>query len=292
MIPSRSRFVGIRGLRYHLREWGREGAPKLVMLHGWMDVSASFQFIVDALQGDWHVIAPDWRGFGQTEWSGSGAYWYPDYLADLDAILRVVAPDLPVNLIGHSLGGNVACQYAGVRPNRVARLIALDAFGLADSRPEEAPGRMEKWLLQLDADSAFRGYPDRDALAGRLQADNPRLSWDKAVFLAGHLGEPDGGDGIRMTGDPAHRRVNPVPYRRAEAFACWRRVTAPSLWVEPADPALRRRLGVSDEAHSEGKACFRCFQEVEVPDSGHNLHHDQPEVVARIIETFLLSNTP
>ena len=292
MILSRSRFVGIRGLRYHLREWGNEGAPKLVLLHGWMDVSASFQFIVDALQGEWHVIAPDWRGFGQTEWSGADAYWYPDYLADLDAILRVVAPDQPVSLIGHSLGGNVACQYAGVRPARVARLVALDAFGLADSRPDDAPGRMEKWLLQLEAESAFRAYPGREALAARLQADNPRLMPEKAAFLAGHLGEPDGDGGIRMAGDPAHRRVNPVLYRREEALACWRRVTAPTLWIEPADPALRRRLGVSDEAHAEGKRCFRRFQEVEVPDSGHNMHHDQPEIVARIIETFLLSNTP
>lgn len=292
MIPSRSRFVGIRGLRYHLREWGRDGAPKLVMLHGWMDVSASFQFVVDALKAEWHVIAPDWRGFGQTEWAGRDAYWYPDYLADLDAILRVVVPDQPVTLIGHSLGGNVACQYAGVRPNRVATLIALDAFGLVDNLPDGAPGRLEKWLLQLESDSAFRGYPDRHVLAARLQADNPRLTPDKALFLAEHLGEPDGEDGIRMAGDPAHRRINPVPYRRAEALACWRRVTARTLWIEPADPALRRRLGVSDEAHAEGKACFRRFQEAEVPDSGHNLHHDQPELVARIIETFLLSNTP
>ena len=68
MTPSRSRFLSIRGLRYHLREWGLEGAPKLFMLHGWMDVSASFQFVVDELAADWHVIAPDWRGFGQTEW--------------------------------------------------------------------------------------------------------------------------------------------------------------------------------------------------------------------------------
>lgn len=292
MIPSRSRFVGIRGLRYHLREWGREGAPKLVILHGWMDVSASFQFIVDALQAEWHVIAPDWRGFGETEWSGGDAYWYQDYLADLDAILRIVSPDQPVNLIGHSLGGNVACQYAGVRPGRVALLIALDAFGLADSRPDDAPGRMEKWLMQLEHVSTFRGYPDREALAARLQAENPRLTPERAEFLARHLGEPDGESGIRMAGDPAHRRVNPILYRRMEVLACWRRVTAPTLWVEPADPLLRHRLGVSDVAHAEGKACFRRFQEVEISDSGHNLHHDQPELVARIMETFLLSNKP
>ena len=286
--PFRSRYLGVRGLRYHLREWGREGAPKLFMLHGWMDVSASFQFVVDALEADWHVIAPDWRGFGLTEWRGD-AYWFPDYLGDLDAIARSVAPDEPLRLVGHSLGGNVASLYAGVRPARVSHVVALDAFGLADTQPEQSPGRIEKWLAELAAPARFRGYADQGALAVRLMADNPRLEAGRAAFLAGHLGEADGEGGFRLAGDPAHRRVNPVLYRRAEAMAAWRRVTAPVLWVEPAEPDLRRKLGVSDAAHAEARACFRDFREVQVADCGHNLHRDQPDAVARIIESFLLS---
>ena len=289
MTPSRSRFLLVRGLRYHLREWGTEGAPKLFMLHGWMDVSASFQFVIDELQAEWHVIAPDWRGFGLTEWTGNDAYWFPDYLGDLDAILQACAPGEAVRLVGHSMGGNVACQYAGVRPARVRQLVALDAFGLADSDPERAPGRLEKWLNELERPTSFRAYPDRAALAARLQAANPRLPADKADFLATHLGEADGEGGIRLAGDPAHRRVNAVLYRRAEALAAWRRVAAPTLWVEPADAGLRRQLGVSDEAHAAARAAFRDFREVAVADSGHNLHHDQPREVARIIEAFLLS---
>lgn len=288
MTPSRSRFLPVRGLRYHLREWGEPGAPMVFMLHGWMDVSASFQFIVDELGSGWHVIAPDWRGFGRTEWRGD-AYWFPDYLGDLDAILTACSPGQPVNLVGHSLGGNVACVYAGVRPARVRRLVALDAFGLADTVPEQAPGRLEKWLSDLAAPAAFRRYPDLDALAGRLQLDNPRLSIEKARFIATHLGEADAGGEIRMAGDPAHKRVNPILYRRAEALACWRRVSAPTLWVEPDMPALRHRLGVDDDAHAEARAAFRDFREIRVSDSGHNLHHDQPGEVARIIETFLRS---
>lgn len=288
MTPSRSRFLSVRGLRYHLREWGEPGAPVVFMLHGWMDVSASFQFVVDHLQRGWHVIAPDWRGFGQTEWRGD-AYWFPDYLADLDFILKVCSADAPVRLIGHSMGGNVACQYAGVRPARVAAVVALDAFGLADSDPAESPRRLEKWLRDLSSDVGFRGYPDRAALADRLQVDNPRLTPGRAAFLAEHLGEPDGQGGIRMAGDPAHRRTNPVLYRRAELMAAWQRVSAPVLWVSPVDSGLRRRMGIPDEVNETAKACFRDFQECLVPDSGHNLHHDQPGEVARIIETFLLS---
>lgn len=287
--PSRSRFLDVRGLRYHLREWGDARAPTLFLLHGWMDVSASFQFLVDELQADWHVIAPDWRGFGRTDWAGTDAYWFPDYLADLDAILRACAPDGAVTLIGHSMGGNVACHYAGVRPARVARLIALDAFGLADSEPAQSPTRLEKWLDELVRPVSFRAYPDAAALAARLREQNPRLSLEKACYLAAHLGEPDGQGGIRLAGDPAHRRVNAVLYRRAEALAAWRRVTAPTLWIEPAEPELRRRMGVSDAAHAEARAAFGHFREVGVADSGHNLHHDQPRIVAGIIEEFLLS---
>src|SRR5256885_13949939 len=119
MKPSQSEFVQIRGLRYHCRCWGGERAPKLFMLHGWMDVSASFQFLVDALRRDWRVIAPDWRGFGLSEWAKSDSYWFPDYFADLDRLLEHFQADSPTTLVGHSMGGNVAAMYAGIRPERV-----------------------------------------------------------------------------------------------------------------------------------------------------------------------------
>lgn len=290
MKTSRSRFVDVRGLRYHLREWGEEGAPRLFLLHGWMDAAASFQFLVDACAHDWHVIAPDWRGFGRSAWGGD-AYWFPDYLADLDALLQRCEPDRPARIVGHSLGGNVACLYAGIRPGRVERVVALDAFGLADRAPTEAPARYRQWLDALVAPAAFRLYPDFDALAARLQRDNPRLSPARANWLATHLGEAVE-QGVRMVGDPAHRRVNPVLYRRAEAEACWRQIEAPVLWVEPADATLRRRLGIDDELHRATRSCFRDLQIATIEDAGHNLHHDQPEAVARILEDFLLSTEP
>lgn len=288
MQPSRSVFLSVRGLRYHLREWGPEDGPLLFLLHGWMDVSASFQFVVDALVHEWRVVAPDWRGFGLSEGRGD-AYWFPDYLGDLDAILTHYSAAEPVRLVGHSMGGNVATLYAGIRPGRVARVVALDAFGLADSQPRQAPGRYEKWLAELAQPMGFRVYPDFAALAERLRADNPRLSPERAAFLAAHLGRPTASGEVEMAADAAHRRVNATLYRREEALACWRRVLAPVLWVEPVDDSVRRRLGVSDTAHGEAQACFRDFRLLRVEDAGHNLHHDQPEALARIIEAFLLS---
>ena len=138
MRQSESTFLQIRGLRYHVRRWPAPGAPKMVLLHGWMDVSASFQFLVDALEKEWDVYAPDWRGYGLTEWGRADCYWFPDYIADLDFLLDQVDSN-PVNLVGHSLGGNVGALYAGVRPQRIARFANLEGFGMVPTRPEQAP---------------------------------------------------------------------------------------------------------------------------------------------------------
>jgi pimeloyl-ACP methyl ester carboxylesterase len=138
---ARSEFVAARRMRHHLRRWGPADAPLLVMLHGWMDVSASFQFVVDRLRRDWQVVAPDWRGFGLSERTPGDCYWFPDYLADLDALLDAVSPEESVRLVGHSMGGNVAMLYAGVRPARVRGLVNLEGFGMPGARPLEAPGR-------------------------------------------------------------------------------------------------------------------------------------------------------
>ena len=116
---------------------------RLVALHGWMDVGASFQFLVDALVDDWHVVAPDLRGFGRSEWQPQG-YWFADYIADLDALLDQVSPDAPVRLLGHSLGGNIVMHYAGSRPARVHAVVSLEGFGipfeLASAAPENSSG--------------------------------------------------------------------------------------------------------------------------------------------------------
>jgi pimeloyl-ACP methyl ester carboxylesterase len=208
--PSQSLFLELRGLRYHVRRWPGEGAPKLFLLHGWMDVSASFQFLVDALRGEWDVYAPDWRGYGLTQWGKADCYWFPDYLADLDFLLDELERKNPVNLIGHSLGGNVACMYAGVRPQRVAKLVNLEGFGLKPTRAEEAPGRYARWLEELQDRPSLRAYRDFDDLAARLRRSNPRLSLEKAQFLARHWGHGAGEQGVALRGDPAHKIVNPV----------------------------------------------------------------------------------
>jgi len=292
--PSRSRTIVVRGLRYHLREWGPADAGperRLFMLHGWMDVSASFQFVVDALDADWHVVAPDWRGFGLSERAHADCYWFPDYVADLEFILDAVQGGSAAHLLGHSMGGNVALLYAGARPQRVRSLINLEGFGLHATHAEQAPARFAQWLDELKQGGMLRDYASRDEVATRLRKNNPRLSAARAAFLAEHWAEADGRGRFRVAGDPAHRIVNPVLYRLDEAMACWKAVKCPSLMVLAAETdALRHvaqdRAQAWEEVHRRLAAVPGAEIET-VQDAGHMLHHDQPEAVARLIVDFL-----
>ncbi|NML62410.1 alpha/beta hydrolase [Massilia sp. RP-1-19] len=290
MKPSRSEFLSIRGLRSHTRHWGREGAPKIFMVHGWMDVSASFQFVVDCLQQDWHVIAPDWRGFGQSERTQSDTYWFADYVADLDAILDHFAPGEAVNLLGHSMGGNVVNVYAGVRPGRVRRLINLEGFGLPATKPEDSPKRYAKWLDELREPPVLKSYPSRQAVAARLQKTNPRLKDERADFLSQHWSAPNAAGEWEILGDPQHKKPSPLLYHVEEVLACSRAITAPVMWVEAEDTNMWQWMGPKEQARIEVDRRLSHLANVTahmMPDAGHMLHHDQPELLARMIEDFV-----
>ena len=287
MRLSKSLFFDIRGMRYHVRHWPGDGARRLVLLHGWMDVSASFQFLVDELNNIWDVYAPDWRGYGLTDWGHADCYWFPDYLGDLDALLERIEPAQPVNLLGHSLGGNVAALYAGVRPARVARLVNLEGFGMSATRPEQAPERYARWLDQLRDPPGLRPYAGFAALADRLQQANSRLTRERAEFLAEHWGRRSDDGSVVLRGDPAHKIVNPILYRYEEARAIWQRVSAPVLWIDASESDTLRRMKIDAQSYAERRAAFRHLRYETLPNAGHMLHHDQPQALARLIESFL-----
>ena len=296
--PSRSEFVPVRNLRYHLRLWGEPAAarPPLLLLHGWMDVAASWQFVVDALAEERFVIAPDWRGYGQSDGGGVDNYWMADYLADLEWLLDHYAADTPIDLVGHSMGGNVAMQYAGVRPQRVRRLVNLEGFGMPAVEPEQAPARYGQWIDQLKrlhrGELALASYPAPDGVARRLMKTNPRLAPDRADWLARHWAgarpQPDGSERWEILGDAAHKLVNAQIYRVDEALALYRRITPPVLAVEAARDSLdgwwKGRYTIA-EYHERLKQVPDARVET-VQDAGHMLHHDQPERVAALIEAF------
>jgi pimeloyl-ACP methyl ester carboxylesterase len=286
MKPSQSHIHTIRNLRYHVRTWGDARAPRIFLLHGWMDVSASFQFLVDGLQREWYVVAPDWRGFGLTAWA-PGGYWFADYYADLDALLEIYQPEAPAFLVAHSMGGNVAATYAGMRPERVAKLISLEGFGASRTQPDDAPARYARWLAELRDPPRFKTYASFEEVAARLRKNNPRLADDKAHFLAQHWARQTAPGVVSLNSDPKHKIVNPVLNRMEEILACWRRITAPVLWVSGAQPRASGWRADTAGQLAERKAAFRDFREIVLEDCGHMMHHDQPARLAAAIEQFL-----
>jgi pimeloyl-ACP methyl ester carboxylesterase len=293
--PSRSEFVPIRNLRYHVRIWGAPSPDKtpLVMVHGWMDVAASYQFVVDAFAQDHYVIAPDWRGYGLTASGGADNFWFPDYLADLDFLLDHYAPEQPVNLVGHSMGGNVVMLYAGVRPERIRRLINLEGFGMPATLPSQAPGRFAKWMDELKqlhrGELALRPYDEAQGVARRLMKTNPRLGQDKADWLAQHWAQPNAQGQWAILGDPAHKIVNAQLYRVDEVLALYARITAPVLAVQASDNSMDlwyRGKYTLDEYHQRMTSVPN-LQVGHIADAGHMLHHDQPGDLARMIEQFI-----
>jgi pimeloyl-ACP methyl ester carboxylesterase len=296
---AQSDFVTVRGLRYHVNRWGDASLldadrPALMLMHGWMDVGASFQFFVDALaeiEGfERLVLAPDWRGFGLTDSPATDTYWFPDYLADLDALLDQLAPGQAVDLAGHSMGGNVVMVYAGLRPLKVRRLINLEGFGMPQTRPSDAPRRLVKWLDELKSPAAMRSYENAAAVAQRLMDNNPLLTPDKAAWLAPHWSRLGTDGRWHILGDPAHKRVNPVLYRVDETLETWKLIQSPVLWVEGDQTDVAKWWGAR-YTREEFEARLTNVTQVEryrLAPCGHMLHHDQPMPLARRVARFFV----
>ena len=287
MRPARTEYCVLNQHRHMLRHWGPEHAAPLFMLHGWMDSSATFQFLVDELPEDVHVIALDWRGFGDSDWN-TGSYYFPDYLADLDALLHHLSPDQPVRLLGHSMGAMIAGIYAGVRPERIVRLSLVEGFGLNATRPAEAPGRYARWLRERQQAPVFNTLDSLESVASKLVERNPRLDMTAALWLAASLTRRNQQGELVYRADPRHKMVNPILYRLEEAKSCWQRITAPVQWVMGGDhwdhPMAK---GVRDTL-PERRACFASLQEEVIAGAGHMIQWEQPGRLAQLIQNFLL----
>ena len=307
--PSRSHFISVRGLRHHVLEWGDASMasaerPTVLMQHGWMDVAASFQFVVDALPTDRHVLAFDWRGFGLTDAPAADTYWLPDYLGDLDhaldALLFGAAPLFPrpspstaIDLLGHSMGGNAVMLYGGLRPQRIRRLVNLEGFGMPATTPSQSPKRIVQWLDELKAPAELRDYASLAEVAARLRKTNPLLPPQRAAWLAQHWSRQtvgkDGAVRFEILGDAAHKRGTPTLYQRDEVLETWKLIEAPLLWVEGDQTDVSRWWGTrytKAEFH-ERLGVVKQVEKHTLSPAGHMLHHDQPEALAQRLETFL-----
>ena len=280
----------IRGIDYCIRRWGNPKARPLLMLHGARDCSATFQFVVDAFKRDWHIIAPDWRGHGHSGWAPQ-SYWVHDFLGDLDVLLDAVFPGIIPDIVGHSMGGNTAGLYVGLRPDRARRFVSLDGIGPPVHRlPVDMTATLDAWLRPT-ATTQSRGYDTLADVAGRLMKANYRLTPARAAFLAAHSAKQHDDGKWRWLFDPGMTRSLPTLHTLAEWAAIWARVTIPARWIGSSD--LRSDAPSFNSATVEARRKLlphAVYTRLE--NTGHNVHHDRPEDVAALIESFLLGDVP
>jgi pimeloyl-ACP methyl ester carboxylesterase len=284
----RHEILRVRGLDMHLTRWGPPpsvASPPVFLLHGWLDSGETFQFMVDAFKKDRALVALDWRGFGRSEWPQEG-YGFPDYIGDLDALMDQLAPFAPACVVGHSMGGNIANLYAGLRPERVRCIVNLEGFGLTRTKAQDAPKRMRKWLDQIKSPATEKTYNSFEQLTGVIQYRYPRFAPEVAAFVARAWGAVDEDGRVRLAADPRHHWVNPILYKREDAEATWREIRAPLLIMLGAESEYLKRLG-ADGTIEALRVTFPDVEIASVADAGHMLHIERPEKVAPLVEAFL-----
>jgi len=294
--PGTTAQIQIRNnVSYRLRRWAAQesaapGAPPLLLAHGWMDVGASFQRFVDSLSMAREVIAIDWRGFGGSRASQPGdSYWFYDYYADLDAVIDHISPDAPVDLLGHSMGGNVAMIYAGTCTGRIRRLVNVEGFGLARTSPSQAPERLARWLSELKTPVSMRTFASRQDVAAHLMKRSPHMDEQYALWLAGEWAERKADGRWHVMADAVHKRLNPILYRCDEVLVAWENIQASVLWVEGDKP---EQTPLSPERYSREEfearlGAIKTLERLRIDACGHMVHLEQPGKLAQAVESFL-----
>jgi len=288
MSSPQSRFFVSQGLRLHYADWGNEGAPPLLLVHGGRDHCRSWDVIARALQPHFHVLAPDLRGHGDSDWTKGGSYSLTEYVYDLSRLVRHIAAR-QVAIIGHSMGGMVGLIYAGTFPDQVSALVVLDGVTVLPSE-KSAPAheRIATWVGQLDKleDRKPRRYSTIEEAAAQMRVHNKRLPTELALHLAtfGVRRNPD--ETYSWKFDPYQRARAPHRLSPEDHVLLWSRITCPTLLLHAAESFLQ------SSQTAELAKYFPNARSETISGAGHWLQHDKPhEVLASIRSFFGLPET-
>ncbi len=282
---SRSYFS--QRLRLHTVDWGNPGAPPLILLHGGRDHCRSWDWVAAELKRDWHIIAPDLRGHGDSQWPSDGNYGMAAYVYDLVQLIhqRELAP---VRIIAHSLGGNIALRTAGIYPELVHRLVAIEGVGrsprvVAERAAIGIAERMRSWIEERRglAGRLPRRYASLEDAVRRMQEENRRLSPEQARHLTLH-GVNQNEDGtFSWKFDNYIRSWPPADMTQAELETLWGRIACPTLLV------YGRESWATNPAEDGRLAHFRHARVASFDGAGHWVHHDRLDGFLAEVRGFL-----
>jgi len=283
MAVPESRFFQSQGLRLHYWDWGNADAPLMLLVHGGRDHGRSFDLIAKSLQPHFHVLAPDLRGHGDSDWTKGGSYALTEYVYDLSRLVRGTAAD-KVTMVGHSMGGMVCLIYAGTFPQQVSALVVLDGVTvLPNAKSAPAHERIAKYIGQLDKldDRAPRRYRTIDEAATQMRVTNPRLPDDLARHLAAFAVRRNDDDTYSWKFDPYQRSMAPHRLSGDDHVSLWSRITCPTLLLHAEESFLASPVA------AEVANYFQQARMETIAGVGHWLHHEKPAEVLGAIRTFL-----
>jgi len=274
-------------LKLHYLDWGNEEKPLLLLVHGGRDHARSWDWVASELRAHFHVIAPDLRGHGDSEWAVGSIYSLIDYVLDVAQLLKVV-DRFPAYVIGHSLGGSIALHYTGIYPDRVAKVIAIEGLGpspemIASFAGTPAAERMLHWVREMQSLARRRAhhYATLDEAVQRMREANPRLTEAQARHLTVHGAQREEDGSYRWKFDNFTRAVSPYLFNVTDARDIWGRIACPTLLIRGTES------WASDPSRDGRAAAFRDARVVNVNGAGHWVHHDQLDTFLRLARDFL-----
>jgi pimeloyl-ACP methyl ester carboxylesterase len=286
MTPGSQNYLSQR-LRLHYVDWGNPAAPPLVLLHGARDHCRNWDWLAATLSKHWHVIAPDLRGHGDSQWSQDGHYGMEAFVYDLARLIEDQQL-APLRLVGHSLGGNICLRYAGIYPEKVHKVVSIEGLGpspaiIAQQEQVTIADRLQKWIAEQHDMSVrtTRRYSTIDAAVQRMQQANPHLSLEQAHHLTQHGVRHNDDGSYSWKFDPYLNSWPPVDLTRAQIATLWSRISCPTLMIYGKDS-----WASNPEEDGRIKQFARATLAV-VEQAGHWVHHDQPSQVLTLLQDFL-----
>ena len=281
-----SRFFISQRQRLHYVDWGNSEAPLLILVHGGRDHCRNWDWIARELRHEWHVIAPDLRGHGDSAWSIDGAYTMDSFVYDLAELVRVQGQN-KVWMIAHSLGGNIALRYAGIYPAKLMKLVAIEGLGpspvkIAERRRQPLSFHMREWIEARHTMSGRlpRRYASIDEALQRMMAENAHLTTDRARHLTIH-GTIRNEDGSYSWKFDNYVRSMPPDLALVQPDELWSEIQCPTLLVYGADS------WASNPAVDGRARYFRNGEVAVLEKAGHWVHHDQHDAFVKIAGDFL-----